>query len=300
MKQNLETIEMEGIGKTNQSPNKQGNQLLRWFFTFNNYQKSDIPILESKFNEICSKYVFQEEIGEKTKTPHLQGSIVLKKKMRWTEFNLPKEIHWEKTRNEDQADLYCKKIYTNNGNVFSKGFPKPIITIKKEQFYEWQNEIYNLYETEPDGRHLYWYWEPIGKSGKSAFCKYMAVHCKVIVIQGGRVGDIMNIIYNLNMDEIKMIIIDIPRCHNNKVSYVSIECILNGMITNGKYETGTKTFNAPHVVVFSNYKPDLEDTLSLDRFIIKRIFRPSDEDTNQSINKQVFSQDAGDGVNSDE
>ena len=39
-------------------------------------------------------YAFQEETGEQG-TPHLQGIISLKKKMRDTEFNLPSKIHWE-------------------------------------------------------------------------------------------------------------------------------------------------------------------------------------------------------------
>jgi hypothetical protein len=59
-------------------------------------------------------------------------------------------------------------------------------------------------------------------------------------------------------------------CNQNKVSYSSIECIKNGMITNTKYETGFKVFNPPHVVVFSNFPPD-EEKLSADRWNIKEI-----------------------------
>jgi len=58
---------------------KRENQLTNWFFTFNNYTADDILLLETKFKTICKKYVFQEEIGLKCGTPHLQGSIHLKK-----------------------------------------------------------------------------------------------------------------------------------------------------------------------------------------------------------------------------
>jgi len=91
-----------------------------------------------------------------------------------------------------------------------------------------------------------------------------------LVIQGGKMADIMNIIFNTNMDKINNMFIDIPRNNGNKVSYNSIECILNGMITNTKYETGTKVFNPPNIFVFSNFMPDTS-SLSKDRWKIYTI-----------------------------
>lgn len=245
----------------------QPKQLVKWCFTFNNYEECEISEIETRFKEICNKYVFQKEIGE-CGTPHLQGAIWLKKKMRFTEFKLSKKIHWEAMRNEEASIKYCQKSDTSVGNPFIFGFPKPIKVIDK--LYEWQLDIEKLYFTEPDGRSVYWYYDLIGGKGKSSFCKYMFVKYGVITIQGGKLGDIMNIIFNLNMDNVKMLIIDVPRNNGNKVSYSSIECILNGMITNTKYETGIKAFNPPHVVVFSNEEPD-ESKLSLDRWKIKNI-----------------------------
>ena len=97
----------------------------------------------------------------------------------------------------------------------------------------------------------------------------MYVKHGVITIQGGKLADIINIIFNLNMDNVKAIMIDIPRNHKNHVSYSAIECILNGMITNTKFETGVKVFNPPHLVVFSNFYPEKgEDILSDDRWDI--------------------------------
>lgn len=247
---------------------KQVTQLKQWFFTFNNYTTQNIRDLETKFKEICIKYIFQEETGENG-TKHLQGNIWLKKKMRWTEFNLPKTIHWEKTRNEDASFNYCQKTDTRTGNIYSFGFPKPIKIIEKLK--PWQEKLEQMIlNEEPDGRTVYWRYDKTGGVGKSSFCKYMYIKHGVITIQGGKMSDIMNIIFNLNMDDIKAIIIDIPRCHKNHVSYASIECILTGMITNTKYETGTKVFNPPHVVVFSNFYPEI-DLLSSDRWKIKEI-----------------------------
>lgn len=277
----LETDRDGENGNTKHSPlkkPKQPLQLKTWFFTFNNYNgKTDISLLETRFKEICIKYVFQEEIG-KCGTPHLQGNIWLKNKMRWSEFKLSSQIHWEKTRNETAAANYCQKSETSKeGSLpYIFGFPKPIMIIDENKLYPYQKEILDLFHTEPDRRSVHWYWEPVGKVGKSDFCKFMYVKYKVLVIQGGKFSDIMNIIFNTDMDTTRMIIIDIPRCNKNKISYAAIECILTGMITNTKYETGTKVFNAPHVVVFCNKEPELydkegEENFSMDRWKIVKI-----------------------------
>jgi len=263
----METSGESEIGNTKQS---RVNQLTKWCFTFNNYSKDDIEVLERRFRNITKKYVFQEEKG-KCGTIHLQGAIWLKKKMRFSEFDLDKKIHWEPMRNEKASEDYCKKSDTNNGGVYTFGFPKQIKIIEK--LHAWQLELETLFHTEPDGRSIYWYWENKGGVGKSSFCKYMYVKHKAITIQGGKLADIMNIIFNIDMDETKMLIIDVPRNNGNNISYSAVECILNGMITNTKYETGIKVFNPPHVVVLCNYEPDLTK-LSEDRWKIKEIICP--------------------------
>lgn len=259
-------------GNTITPARKKSNQLKNWFFTFNNYNETDIEILKEKFNELCESYCFQQEIGENG-TPHLQGIITLYKRARWSEFNLPKEIHWEKPMDVKDCYKYCSKLETRKlgTSPITKNYtiPKELkcITILRP----WQEKILNLTKGEPDGRSIYWFWENKGGVGKSSFCKYMVIKHNVLCIQGGKLADIMNIIFNTNMDEVNTVIIDIPRNNGNKVSYNSIECILNGMITNTKFETGVKLFNPPHVIVFSNQAPETEK-LSEDRWVISEIF----------------------------
>lgn len=247
-------------------------QLVNWFFTFNNYENKDVETLERVFKEICKEYIFQEEIGENG-TRHLQGSIKLKKPMRWSEFGLPDKIHWQRTKNIENADAYCCKEETRAGKIFTNiKHLKETVKIKTiEKLKPWQENIEKfLLENEPDGRTLHWYWDSKGGKGKSSFCKYLYVKHKFITIQGGKLSDIMNIIFNLDMDETQAIIIDLPRNSGNKISYKAVECILNGMITNTKFETGIKYFNPPHVVVFANSEPDTSK-LSNDRWIIKEL-----------------------------
>lgn len=260
----------EILGNTNnQNPRKQCNKAIKWCFTFNNYTSDDISEIVPVFKDKCKKYIFQEEIGENG-TPHLQGGIWLNEKMRPTELNLSKKIHWEIMKDEEATIKYCSKIETRKKDSvpYMGGFPKPIKIIEKLR--PWQKEIEDLFFNEPDGRTVNWFYDEIGGIGKSSFCKYMYVKHKAITIQGGKLADIMNIIFNLNMDEVSMLIIDVPRNNGNNISYSAVECILNGMITNTKFETGVKVFNPPHVVIFSNFEPDYEK-LSNDRWKVKEI-----------------------------
>lgn len=259
-------------GKGNTSPRV--SQLKKWFFTWNNYQIDKIKEMETLFSKICIKGLFQSEVGEEG-TPHLQGAIWLKKEMRWTEFNLPKEIHWEKMKSDTGSLKYCRKDGKDgfDGKFrWSLNMPKPLKCLREDQLYEWQKETEKYCLEEPDGQSVKWIYDSVGGKGKSSFCRYMAIKHNTLVIRGGKLADIMNIIFNTNMDYVNSVLIDIPRCNKNKVSYASIECILDGMITNTKFETGRKIFNPPNVVVFSNFPPEMNDeTLSMRRWKIKNL-----------------------------
>lgn len=248
------------------------NQLIKWFFTWNNYDSNKIKELETRFLEISWRGLFQSEVGEEG-TPHLQGGIWLKTEMRYSEFNLPNTIHWEKMEDEKATIEYCRKEGANGydgKHRWQFNIPKKIKII--DTLYDWQLDAERILLEEPDGRTVHWWFDNKGGKGKSSFCKYMYVKYKTLVIQGGKLADIMNIIFNTNMDTVNSIIIDIPRCHKNSVSYASIECILNGMITNTKYETGTKVFNPPNIMVFSNFPPvQNEETLSEDRWKVRNL-----------------------------
>ncbi len=98
------------------SPPRRASQLYQWFFTLNNFTKSDILHLKMRFNKMCKWWIFEEEVGKKG-TPHLQGNISLIKKLRFTSIvKWDKRITWEPTRNVEAAIEYCQKetkIYTN-------------------------------------------------------------------------------------------------------------------------------------------------------------------------------------------
>jgi len=243
MKNNkVEKVEKGGEGNTKLRP----KQYRRYSFTLNNYTDLDIENIMNVVNKKGYSYIIGKEIGELEQVPHLQGYIESVKKFRFTELKLTNRIHYEAARGDRASNIkYCSK----DGNYVYSDNCKPLECISTLR--PWQQKIVDIYNTPPNGRTLNWVYDEKGNNGKSALCKYLNIKFNVLTIQGGKLGDIMNMVYNLK-DIPKMICIDIPRNGKNKVSYSAIECLLNGMITNVKYETGTRLFNPPHVVVFSN------------------------------------------------
>ena len=264
----------EILGNTVVPKSKQTSGVLKYCFTLNNYKREEIDNITEHLKKFCKKFLFQTELGL---TDHLQGSFWLNKKMRITEFKKwgfgLSRAHYEAMRDEEASMNYCTKddgtfMYMPYGVRVSYGFPKKVNII--ESLYPWQLDIEKNSLMEPDGRTINWIFETEGNVGKSAFCKYMFVKHNALVIQGGKLADIMNIIFNTDMDKVNTLFIDVPRNNKNKISYNAVECILNGMITNTKYETGVKVFNPPNIFVFSNYAPDTAG-LSEDRWKIYNI-----------------------------
>lgn len=266
-RKNVGPVGLCAKGNTNQRTQRtddRPNRCKRWCFTWNNFSDLGYYKLLHAFTLFDIEFIVGIECGA-SKTEHLQGYIECPKKMRWSEIIKTKLIHWECARGSRKHNIdYCSK----DGQFKCTYALRPTLCIGILR--PWQQSVVDIYMGEPNGRTIHWFWENTGGVGKSALCKYMYVKYKCLVIQGGKLADIMNIIFNSDMGIIKMVLIDIPRNCINKVSYSAIECILNGMITNTKYETGVKIFNPPHVVVFANFPPDLEN-LSEDRWSITHI-----------------------------
>lgn len=259
----IETNRKGEIGNTKQSHPKQPSQLKYWFFTWNNYPLDGVQTLLECFNNTCKRYTFQEETGS-TGTPHLQGTIELLKPRRYTELDLPKQIHWEKTLNPEAAFNYCEKDDTRTGKTYT--YPKPIKTISN--LYPYQQYLKDLITTtEPDDRKVIWIYDKEGNKGKSSFVKYMVVKHHALFISSGKKADINNLIFKSNMDLYTCVLIDISRSERADVCYTAIEEIKNGLIMNSKYETGFKAFNNVHVIVFSNDIP-ITTCYTIDRWVI--------------------------------
>lgn len=243
------------------------NALYKYDFVINNYTENEVFQLKTSIQKLAKKAILGFEVGE-SGTPHIQGCIFLLRKMRIVA--LTSKAGFERAscraiRNPQACEDYCRK----ENDYWQFGYPKAIKVI--ENLYPWQKEIFNIYLTEPDDRKIYWFWEDVGKIGKTQFIKYMAVKHSILFCAGGEYRDIMNLVFNQDMDNCNAVIFDIPRAHQGKISYASLECIKNGMVCNTKYETGVKIFNAPHIFIFANFPPECPEKMSSDRWIIKEL-----------------------------
>ena len=268
--QNEQTISGLGNKQTKPEIPECKFQSKNWVMTFNNYPEQIFKILEENLIPLCDKYVFGKEVGEQG-TPHIQGAFVLKSKMRqdtiWK--LIGSKCYLDKMKGKWNAQKYCVK--QGNEILTNHKFPKPVKVIEEHQFYQWQKDILEICKTEPDDRTIYWYWESKGNVGKTAFIKHMVLRHKSLFCNGGKYTDIMNLVFNQNMEDCNVVFFDIPRGHGGKISYSSLESIKNGMVCNTKYETGTKIFNPPHIFIFANFEPDEPEKLSSDRWVIKNL-----------------------------
>lgn len=242
------------------------NALYKYDFVLNNYSNLEVCQIKDWISRNCLKGGFGFEVGKLNGVPHLQGFLHLEKKQRFT--SIAKNPGFERCsfracRNEKALIKYCQK----DNISWTFGLPKELKVISTLR--PWQDEILTIYKGEPSERAVYWFWESNGGIGKSAFCKYLVHNYGALFCNGGKSADLINLIFNQNMDNCKCIIWDLPRENKGKISSSTVEAVKNGMVCNTKYETGTKLFNSPHVFIFSNYKPDCPEELSSDRWIIK-------------------------------
>jgi len=263
----METLETKGEGVDGNTihpptPKKRTNQLKNWFFTWNNYPEGWETILQPTFN-LCLKFNVQPEIG-KCGTPHLQGCLTLKKAMRWEEFLLPPQIHWEATRNSAAALAYCAKPETRAGPTMSKGTERDLRLISI--LLPWQQKCFDILSSEPDFRTVHWVWETEGNVGKSQFARYLMHQGRTLVVRGGDAKDLLYIVNTTkDLSTITTVIWDLPRAVAGHVSWNAIEQIKDGLITNTKYESGSRLIPPMHVVVFSNFPPANRENISTDR-----------------------------------
>lgn len=255
-----------GKGNTRPSPAK------RWCFTLHNSElygeKDVVPILKS----LSTKGIVGVEFGKSGETPHLQGFIYFKEKVRPMGI-LDPSTHWEKAKGSDKDNYnYCSK---ENGEKAEWGFffPKPLKIPKKTQLFLWQEEICKIIESEPDDRTIYWYWSKKGRIGKTTFAKYLYKTYGTIALNG-KGGDVRNGIVDFietTGDTPSSVVMNIPRCFNCEyLSYESLENIKDMYFYSGKYKGGMVCGNSPHLIVFANTCPD-EERMSEDRWVIREI-----------------------------
>lgn len=234
------------------------------------WNSSNSSTLNSWLKQYCSAYAWQLECGTITGYTHIQLTMTLLQKQRltWIKRHMCNNAHIEECNNIDASFDYSIKSETRIGRPHI--YPSPVNMdsyikdpLKNIELYSWQQWVLETIDTEPDPRLVYWFYDPIGNTGKSSLALHLILNYDAIVYDSNH-KDILYAHTNASI-----VIFDIPRC-SSTVSWHAIEDLKRGFGFSGKYESKMKLFRVPHVFIFSNHYPDT-DTLSEDRWRIFNI-----------------------------
>lgn len=241
-------------GNTNpprQTKKKQISPAKRWCFTLNNWTESDYSSIVPLLQKECDKWILGKEVGE-SGTPHLQGFLRFKKKARpCSVFSFTNRIKWIKCNGNDESNYeYCKK----DKDYISEGFPKEPTTIKREEFYEWQEELVKIFEIpcKWNCRTIYWRHGDIN-IGKTQFARWLCVHMGAVVI-GGANKHILAQVQN----QPAPIYIILLSYGDDQISYRAVEQIKDGLFSTafGCDNNKMEIRDAPHLLIIGNEPPD--------------------------------------------
>lgn len=271
------TVERRGNGGNMESisSSKKDFQSRKWVFTWNNYNEENYATILLWVKSKKCKYIIGKEIGENKGTKHLQGFIEFKGAVRRSTITkkFPK-IFLEKGNGSCEQNFnYCSKSgdYVTNIKCKQTRHMKLLNKYNNIKWKPWQQKVIDICESKTDDRTINWFWENKGAVGKSFLAKFLVLKYKAIIADGKKdnVFNQINITLEKNED-IKIVLLDVPRYNSEYINYGCLEQIKNGMLYSGKYEGGICLFENPHVIIFANHRPDTSK-LSIDRWNIINI-----------------------------
>lgn len=239
-----------------------------WLGTWNNYPEDWQTVIEGN----CAEYVAQLEKGKDAEKEHVQFAFRFNEARH---FNAVSKLfpgaHIEVAKNWEACKNYCRKDDTAQGERIDN--TKKLICkdpLEGKEMRPIQQDIINIVNEEPDDRTVHWFYDPTGGAGKTTLAKHLCIHNKDCLYLTGKASDMKYGVFTwLQKNKLKTIIIDLTRSVEAFVSYQGIEEIKNGIFYNTKYESTMCVFDSPHVIVLSNFLPDV-DALSADRWNIHR------------------------------
>lgn len=146
--------------------------------------------------------------------------------------------------------------YHRGIETFIKVTEKVTVSTNIVTLRDWQQELYNLLQLDPNDRQIIWMYDYVGNAGKSSFVRYyMKNHPDDCIQLSGRVSDMQ---YTYCGE--RVVFFDISRTQADHMDhlYDFAEQLKNGMFHSSKYQGQMKVFNHPHVVFFANCKPELQ------------------------------------------
>jgi len=144
---------------------------------------------------------------------------------------------------------------------------EPPLKIAAHPLKQWQQELNQSLNREPDDRTITFMVDYTGGAGKTWFAKYYcSMHDNAQIMEMGKRSDMAHALRT----DIRVLFINCTRDHSELLQYGFLEAVKDGMVFSGKYDSRTKRIGLCHVVVLMNQDPD-RSKLSEDRIIIKHI-----------------------------
>ena len=254
-------------------------QAKRWCFTLNNFDNDEwLRIVDRVTDKVVKYAVIGEETG-KSRTVHLQGYIRFKTKQRMTSVkkHVGKRAHVEICKGtEEENKLYCTKdgkimleVGVYNTSIGQRGCPSSM-----------GDDVIALIDFLVSGKTL-------AEIQPEHYLTYVRYGNMITKIVNAKIADLKLKEMNSSYDNVtwkqwqKDTISDVDGpIHDRKVmwlvdeniNYEIIESVKNGIIYNTKYQCEMRIYKIPHVLVFSNERPD-ESKLSQEDGRLKRSYK---------------------------
>lgn len=133
------------------------------------------------------------------------------------------------------------------------------------RLYNWQSLLVEELKMAPHPRKIIWFYDAIGNHGKSTLANVLCNKYNAVELPN-KSADAAYM-----YDRQPIILWDFSRTVHERVQYGLIEQFKNGRITNTKYESHSKVFPTPHIIVFANFEPD-RNAWSQDRYDVREYY----------------------------
>lgn len=126
-------------------------------------------------------------------------------------------------------------------------------------YLPWQRQLLDRIKEPAPDRTIIWYYDPLGGRGKTDMATHLVCMKGWLRLTNGKTADIALAWNGEN------VVFDFSRTSQECINYGVMEDLKNGQIFSGKYQSVSKIYARPYVVVFANFEPDYSK-MSADRW----------------------------------
>lgn len=152
-----------------------------------------------------------------------------------------------------------------DNEAYTAGKEEHAEILSTRQRQPWERHLQAILENNTDKRSIHWYYDCIGETGKTVNAKALMYFKNAFYSTGGKAADIAHA-YKYQ----PIVVFNIAASQDSKLMdhlYKVLEEFKDGVFSSGKYNSRTKAFKIPQVIVFANERPN-EEKLKTNRFKI--------------------------------